>query len=45
MDDEMTYCELIASVVLAGGSIADWPDLHDEMLAEIEAMVFGGEDA
>ena len=37
----VTYCELIAGVVLAGGSIEDWPDLLDEMLGEIDEMIGG----
>lgn len=37
----MTYCELLAAIILGGGSIEDWPDLHEEMLREIDEMIWG----
>lgn len=40
-DESVTFCELLAGVVLAGGSIEDWPDLLDEMLGEIDEMIWG----
>ena len=39
--ERVTICELIADVVLSGGSIEDWPDMLEEMIGEIDAMIWG----
>ena len=39
----MTFCELLAGIVLSGAPIEGWLDFMDEMVDEIDAMVFGCE--
>jgi CheY-specific phosphatase CheX len=39
--ETVTLCELVASIVLGGGRIDEWPDLLEDMVDEIDAMIWG----